>query len=34
MKTPEERGAFFEAVEQRFAWQARVTTLLVGGSGL
>jgi uncharacterized membrane protein len=33
-KTPEERVAFFEAVERRFAWQARVTTLLVGGSGL
>lgn len=33
LKTPEERVAFFEAVEQRFAWQARVTTLLVGISG-
>ena len=33
MKTPEERVAFFEAVEGRFAWQARGTTLLVGGTG-
>jgi uncharacterized membrane protein len=34
MKTPAERVAFFEAVEQRFAMQARVTTVLVGGSGI
>ncbi len=34
MKSAEERVAFFEAVESRFAWQARVTTLLVGGTGL
>lgn len=33
MKRPEERVAFFEAVERRFAWQARVTTVLVGISG-
>ena len=33
LKEPEERAAFFEAVEQRFAWQARATTLLVGISG-
>ncbi len=33
MKRPEERVAFFEAVERKFAWQARVTTLLVGISG-
>jgi uncharacterized membrane protein len=33
MKAPEERVAFFEAVERRFAWQARGTTLLVGLSG-
>ena len=33
MKRPEERVAFFEAVERRFAWQARGTTLLVGLSG-
>jgi len=34
LKSAEERVAFFEAVERRFAWQARVTTLLVGGTGL
>jgi len=34
LKEPDERVAFFEAVERRFAWQARGTTLLVGGSGL
>jgi len=34
IKTVEERVAFFEAVEQRFAWQARVTTLRVGATGL
>lgn len=34
MKTLEERVAFFEAVERRFAWQARVSTLLVGVTGL
>ena len=33
MKDPEERVRFFEEVEGRFAWQARVTTLLAGGSG-
>ena len=33
MKSPEERVAFFEAVEGRFAWQARATTLLVGATG-
>ena len=33
MKRPEERVAFFEAVERKFAWQARATTLLVGISG-
>ena len=33
MKWPEERVAFFEDIERRFAWQARVTTLLVGLSG-
>ena len=32
-KTPAERVAFFEAVERRFAWQARATTLLVGATG-
>jgi uncharacterized membrane protein len=34
MKEPDERVAFFEAVEGRFAWQARGTTLLVGASGI
>lgn len=34
MKDPAERVAFFEAVEGRFAWQARGTTLLVGATGL
>ena len=33
MKRPEDRVAFFEAAERRFAWQARATTLLVGVSG-
>jgi uncharacterized membrane protein len=28
-----ERVDFFEAVESRFAWQSRVTTLLTAGSG-
>lgn len=32
-KSPEERIAFFEAIERRFAWQARGTTLLAGASG-
>ena len=32
-KNAEERVAFFEAVERRFAWQARGTTLLAGASG-
>jgi hypothetical protein len=34
LKSPEERIAFFESVEQRFASQSRVTTLLAGLSGL
>jgi uncharacterized membrane protein len=33
MKDPQERVSFFERIEGRFAWQARVTTLLVGASG-
>jgi len=32
-KSVEERIAFFETIERRFAWQARVTTLLAGASG-
>jgi uncharacterized membrane protein len=34
MTTAEEHVAFFEAVEQRSVWQARVTTMLVGATGL
>lgn len=34
LKAPRERVAFFEKVEQRFAWQARATTVLAGVSGL
>ena len=33
LKRPDERVAFFEAIERSFAWQARGTTLLVGLSG-
>ncbi|MFO1206882.1 MAG: hypothetical protein U1E63_14380 [Burkholderiales bacterium] len=33
MKAPHERVAFFERVERRFAWQARLTTLVTGLSG-
>jgi uncharacterized membrane protein len=33
MRSPEERVQFFEAIEGRFAWQARATTLLVGITG-
>lgn len=33
LKTPEERVAFFEAIESKFAWQARGSTLLVGITG-
>jgi uncharacterized membrane protein len=33
LKTPPERVQFFEAIEGRFAWQARITTLIVGASG-
>jgi len=34
MKSPAERLAFFDDIERRFAWQARMTTLLAGLSGL
>jgi uncharacterized membrane protein len=34
LKTPNERIAFFDAVERRFAWQARWMVLLAGLSGL
>jgi len=33
MQDPQERVSFFEKIEGIFAWQARVTTLLVGASG-
>ena len=32
-KDIDERVAFFSAVERRFAWQARVTTLVAGATG-
>lgn len=32
-KSAEERVAFFERIERRFAWQARGTTLLAGATG-
>jgi uncharacterized membrane protein len=32
-RAPQERLAFFEAVERRFIWQARIATLLVAASG-
>lgn len=34
LKTPQERIEFFETVERGFAWQARITTLLTGLTGL
>ena len=33
LKAPAERVQFFEKIESKFAWQARVTTLVVGVSG-
>lgn len=33
LKSAEERVAFFEVVERRFAWQARATSLLAGVTG-
>lgn len=32
-KSPDERLAFFDAIERRFAWQARLATLLAGATG-
>jgi len=32
-KSADERVAFFEILERRFAWQARATTLITGASG-
>lgn len=34
LKAPEERLELFNAIERRFAWQARATTLLTGLTGL
>ncbi len=34
LKSPDERVAFFDAIERRFASQARITTLLAGLTGL
>lgn len=34
LKGPAERVAFFDAIERRFAWQARASTLLAGVTGL
>lgn len=33
LTTPEDRIATFESIEHRFAWQARVTTLITGITG-
>ena len=33
VKNPQDRVLFFEQIERSFAWQARLTTLLVGVSG-
>jgi uncharacterized membrane protein len=33
IKEPQSRVSFFGQIERMFAWQARVTTLLVGASG-
>jgi uncharacterized membrane protein len=34
LRAPEERLTLFDAVERRFAWQARVTTFVTGITGL
>ena len=34
LEAPGKRMAFFHAIERRFAWQARVSTVLVGLTGL
>ena len=34
LKAPHERIGFFDAVERRFAWQARIWTVLAGLTGL
>ena len=33
LKAPTERVEFFDSIERRFAWQARITTLIVGATG-
>jgi uncharacterized membrane protein len=33
LKTPRERIQLFEQIERRFAWQARISTLIVGLTG-
>ena len=34
LKTPGERMQFFDQIERRFAWQARISTAMVGLTGL
>ena len=34
LRAPEERLALFDAIERRFAWQARIATVLTGLTGL
>ena|SRR5208282_2545317 len=34
LRAPKERLALFNAIERRFAWQARITTLLTGLTGM
>jgi uncharacterized membrane protein len=34
LRAPDERLALFEFIERRFAWQARITTLITGLTGL
>ena len=34
LKVPDERLALFDAIERRFAWQARIMTLITGLTGL
>ncbi len=34
VRDPAERIALFEAIERRFGWQARISILVAGGSGL
>ncbi len=34
LKAPNDRLAFFDAIERRFAWQARITTVFAGLTGL